>query len=390
MINRKSILGAVGTAPLLLNLPASEPVKKPKVKSVIYLFMGGGLSQLDSFNIYGINKENLGKSTALNSSADGIQVSNYFANMAKKMHQTCLINTMTTGQGAHPQAIYKMLTSYGMRSSIKHPEFGAWVNKELSTPKDSLPNFVQINQGREATAGFFPGKYAALTVLDPSDGIKYSQTHKTVPVNRFNKRLSLLDRINQDFDEKMADTSTKAYSDIYSNAVKFMKSEDLEAFKIEKEEASIKKLYDMKDKFNQGCLLAGRLVEKGVRFVKVTLGGWDHHDKIYSEFPSKAKSLDTGMAGLLEHLKEKGLFEDTLVVLATEFGRGIKVNVNHGRDHFPKAFSCLLAGGAVHGGKVYGKTSANGGEVLENPVEVTELNASIAHAMGMNLSLIHI
>lgn len=381
------MLGASSAlAPWLSAQDLAIPQPKAKVKSVIYLFMNGGMSQLDSFNLYGINKENLGNSKPISTSADGVQVSHYFPNMAKRMHQVCSINTMTTNQGAHPQAQYKMLTSYNMRSSIKHPELGAWASRQLSEPRDSLPNFIQINTNKEATSGFFPGKFSALSVEDASLGIRDSRRNKSIEAQRFDKRLNLLEKINRDFSEQYGAKDTESYQDIYANAVKFMKSEDLEAFDIHKEDKSIKDLYNMKDKFNTGCLLAARLVEKGVRFAQVQLGGWDHHDKIYSEFPGKAKSVDTGLSALMEHLQQKGLWDSTLIVLASEFGRGIKVNVNAGRDHFPNAFTCLLAGGAVKGGLVYGKTSPDGKDPIENPVQISDFNATIATAMGMDIS----
>lgn len=379
------MLGASSALAPLLGTEAVH-VPKAKVKSVIYLFMNGGMSQLDSFNIYGINKENLGNSKPISSSADGVQVSHYFPKLAKRMHQVCSINTLSTNQGAHPQAQYKMLTSYNMRSSIKHPELGSWVCRELSQPADSLPNFIQINTNKEGTAGFFPGKYAALSVEDANHGIRFSSRNKSIDAQRFDKRLNLLEKINRDFGEQYGTKDTESYQDIYTNAVKFMKSEDLEAFDINKEKESIKKLYDMKDKFNTGCLLAARLVEKGVRFVQVQLGGWDHHDKIYSEFPGKAKSVDSGMSALMEHLQQKGLWDSTMIVLASEFGRGITVNVNAGRDHFPNAFTCLLAGGAVKGGFVYGKTSPDGKEAIENPVQIADFNATIANSLGIDVN----
>lgn len=385
---RKPFLSLLGASAALSPHLSANPVHVPKarVKSVIYLFMNGGMSQLDSFNIYGINKENLGNSKPISSSADGVQVSHYFPNMAKRMHQVCSVNTMTTNQGAHPQAQYKMLTSYNMRSSIKHPELGSWACRELSQPTDSLPNFIQINTNKEATAGFFPGKYSALSVEDANHGIRFSSRNKSIDAQRFDKRLNLLEKINRGFGEQYGTKDTESYQDIYANAVKFMKSKDLEAFDIQKETDSIKRLYNMKDKFNTGCLLAGRLVEKGVRFVQVQLGGWDHHDKIYSEFPVKAKSVDTGMSALMEHLQQKGLWDSTMIVLASEFGRGIKVNVNAGRDHFPNAFTCLLAGGAVKGGFVYGKTSPDGKDPIENPVQISDFNATIADALGMDIT----
>jgi uncharacterized protein (DUF1501 family) len=141
------------------------------------------------------------------------------------------------------------------------------------------------------------------------------------------------------------------------------------------------------DSFGQGCLLARRLVEHGVRFVEVNLGGWDMHQDIYTRLPEKLSTLDQGLGALLGDLDGRGLLEDTLVVLTSEFGRTPKINQNSGRDHYPKAFSSVLWGGGVNGGQVYGKTD-KGIEVTENKVTVPDFNATIAYALGLPLDTV--
>ena len=139
------------------------------------------------------------------------------------------------------------------------------------------------------------------------------------------------------------------------------------------------------DAFGQGCLLARRLVENNVRFVEVSLGGWDTHQGNFVRVPERCDILDRGLATLLEDLHRRGLLDETLVVVATEFGRTPDINQNVGRDHYPKAFSCMLAGGGVKGGTIYGKTDKEGREVAENKVMVPDLNATIGYGLGLPL-----
>jgi uncharacterized protein (DUF1501 family) len=171
---------------------------------------------------------------------------------------------------------------------------------------------------------------------------------------------------------------------MYDDAIAMMKSEDLKAFDLTEEPDEMRAAYG-KDNFGQGCLLARRLVERGVRFVEVSLGGWDTHNANFVRVPELCDTLDKGLASLLADLNARGLLDETMVVLASEFGRTPTINQNVGRDHYPKAFSAIMAGGGIKGGQVYGKTDKEGREVVENKVEVPSINASIAFALGLPL-----
>jgi uncharacterized protein (DUF1501 family) len=171
---------------------------------------------------------------------------------------------------------------------------------------------------------------------------------------------------------------------MYDDAVKLMRSKDLAAFDLTAEPEAIKERYG-KNPFGQGCLLARRLLEHGVSFVEVNMGGWDTHNSNFVNVPEKAGVLDAALSTLLGDLERRGLLDDTLVVLATEFGRTPEINTNEGRDHHPQAFTCLLAGGGIKGGTLYGKTDERGAKILENPVTVTDFNATIGYALGLPL-----
>ena len=364
-----------------LNVSASS-TNQPEAKSVINIFLSGGLSQYDSFNME-VDPSVTAKSEIINSNVDGIRVSHHFPTLANHMDKLLVINSMKSNQGAHPAGIYKMLTSYDPRSSVTHPELGAWISKSLTTEQDSLPNFVSIGKGSAGTAGFFPGQWAALPVKSTSAGIDFVSRHPAVEEAAFSNRLGILDSLNQDFESGYGNADTKAYINTYQGSLKFMNSKDIDAFDLEIESKQIVDLYE-REEFSRKCMLAGRLVERGVRFVKVELGGWDYHDNIYGKLPDNAAKLDKGLSSLLTHLTEKGLLESTLVVVSTEFGRKPGINPNNGRDHHPDGFTCLLAGAGVKAGQVYGTTTKDGQHADDQVLDVTDFNATIAWRLGID------
>lgn len=362
---------------------AAVSYPKGTAKSVIYLYMSGGMSHLDSFDVKPENSEVRGDAGAIKTNVSGIRVSKFFPETAKHMDKIAVVNSLTTTQGAHEEGRYIMHTSYAKRGTIRHPDMGAWVTKLSGRISETLPPFVKVGGGgRSLGGGFFEPRYAALPVGDPKAGLQYSTRHRTVTEGVFNDRLSMLKQMNGTFQSKYKQKQVNAYDAMYKDAVKLMTSEDLKAFDIAQEDAKNAARYG-DNKFGQGVLLARRLVEKGVRFVEVNLGGWDNHNDIYSRFGENTNTLDTALSALLGDLKARGLLDSTLVVLATEFGRTPKINQNKGRDHYPKAFSGLLAGGGIKGGQVYGKTDAGGMNVIENKVKVQDFNATIASALGL-------
>lgn len=383
-MKRRNFLSQIGVTglslPFLNQAYATAPA--PKAKSVINLFLSGGLSQYDSFNVE-VDPAVVGNSKIIKSNVDGIRVSDYFPMLAQHMDKLLVINSMKSNQGAHPAGIYKMLTSYDPRSSVTHPELGAWISKRLTQEQDSLPNFVSIGKGSAGTAGFFPGQWSALPVKNTKAGIDYANRNAAVQENKFQNRLGILETLNQEFDQDYSTKDTRAYVDTYQGSLRFMNSKDIDAFDLQKESENIVKLYD-KQEFSRSCLLAGRLVERGVRYVKVELGGWDYHDNIYGKLPANASKLDKGLSSLLQHLSQKGLLESTLVVVSTEFGRKPKLNPNKGRDHHPDGFTCLMAGAGVKAGQIYGTTTKDGQSAAENAVDVTDFNATIAWRLGID------
>lgn len=362
-------------------------LKAGTAKNVIYLYMSGGMTHLDTFDPKP-GAETQGPVEAIETSANGVLISEYFPKLAKQMHNVAIVRSLSSTQGAHERGRYLMRTSYTQRGTIRHPAMGAWLLRLSDRTNKSLPGNVRIGgDSRHPGAGFMEAKYSPLPIGDPTAGLQNSKLPGNVGQEQFQKRLSLSDQLDQDFRARFNQKQVRSYTDAYSDAIRLMSSKELEAFNVYLEPEQTRLAYG-DDPFGQGCLLARRLVENDVRFVEVTMGGWDTHQSNFVRVPERAEILDQALASLLADLSDRGLLEKTLVVLATEFGRTPTINQNAGRDHYPKAFCGLLAGGGIRGGVAYGKTDEKGTEAVENSVEVPQFNATIAQALGLPLTKI--
>jgi uncharacterized protein DUF1501 len=355
-------------------------------RNVIYLYMAGGMSHLDTFDLKP-GSDVQGPIEARKTNADDVFVSQHFPLLAQRMDKVAVINGMSSTQGAHEQGRYFMHTSYEMRGTIQHPSLGAWVNQYRGKVNPNLPAHVTVGgAGPGENAGFFPSRYRPLPIGDATAGLQNASRPKHVDQQTFDRRMHRLEMMNAAFAAKNRAKEVKGYGDMYAEAVKLMSSADLAAFDLNGESAKVRAAYG-ENPFGQGCLLARRLVEHGVRFVEVTKGGWDTHNDNFDEMEEKCPEVDRALASLISDLEARGLLDETLIVLATEFGRTpeIVTERGNGRNHHPKAFSCLLAGGGIQGGRTWGKTDERGENVIENKVLVPDFNATIAHALGLPL-----
>jgi hypothetical protein len=387
-----STLLGVGLLPDIFTSPkahaafeGSSPLKQvATAKNVIYLYMSGGQSHLDTWDPKeGV--ETAGPTKPIKTSADGVRISEYLPRTAQQMHHVAVLNSLSSTQGAHEQGNYYMHTSYTLRGTIRHPGMGAWLNVFQGGGNSTLPNYVYVgNDSRHPGAGFFPAAQNPLYVNNPEQGLKNVKVQKGLTEERFAARMSLADDLDRGFRTTFPHRNVKAYSDMYDNAMAMMKSEDLKAFDLTEENEDLRKAYGT-EAFGQGCLLARRLVERGVRFVEVSLGGWDTHTANFVRVPELCETLDKGLSSLLADLNARGLLKETMVVLMSEFGRTPNINQNVGRDHYPKVFSGIMAGGGIQGGQIYGKSDAEGREVAENKVEIPDINATIAYGLGLPL-----
>ena len=366
------------------------PGKPASARHVIFLYMSGGMTHIDTFDPKPENADVMGETNAIATSADGIQIGHWLPETAKQMHNASLIRSLTSNQGAHQQANYLLHTSYQRRGTIKHPTLGSWVSRLSGKLNKTLPAQVRITGGSDVLgAGFLESKHGPLPLGNPSSGIQNSKAAKYLDETMYDGRLKTAQEFNKMFLGEYSQKQVRAYTDLYNDAVKLMSSKDLEAFDLTKETQETRDMYG-DDNFGQGCLLARRLVDTGVRFVEVQLGGWDMHNDVFGNMETRGATLDRGLSALLKDLERTGKLSNTMVVVASEFGRSPEVKAGRiGRDHHPTAFSAFLAGGVIKGGTVYGVSDERAHYVEEEGASVEDLNATIAHALGLKLEEIH-
>jgi hypothetical protein len=350
-------------------------------KQLIYLYMEGGMSHIDTFDLK-TGHENQGSTKAINTNVDGIRFTSHLPHLAKHADKLCIVNSLTSTAGDHEKGNYFMHTSYQQRATIRHPGLGAWHHKLKGKLNPTLPASVFV--GRESrfhgSGGFFEPEFEPLAINEPQSGLKYARA--LVEKTRFDRRLDLANDIDAEFLKRYHSKPIRAYGHMYADAVRLMDSPDLAAFDIHKEDEKTKSRYGS-EPFGQGCLLARRLIERNVRTVEVSFGGWDTHQNNFTSIPELCHTMDQAVAALLDDLERIGKLDDTIVVLTTEFGRTPLINQNIGRDHYPQAFTSVLAGGGFKSGYVHGKTSEGAEEVIEGSMTIPDFNATIAHALGV-------
>ncbi|RFC51163.1 MAG: Uncharacterized conserved protein, DUF1501 family [Verrucomicrobia bacterium] len=344
-------------------------------KSVIMLTLSGGMSHLDTFD----PKEgpSQGPKKGMGTSA-GFQVSEYLPETAKVARHLCVVRSMTAKVGVHEQARYLMRTGFEKRGTVVHPMLGSWAHHYLGASHETLPSTVCVNRNSGSGNGFFPATMAPLPVLDPAEGLRNVVPGATG--ERQEARLALLGEMDRGFEGKVKDGSVKAYTEFYESTMQLMKGKDLAAFDLAKEGAAEREAYGA-GRFAQGCLLARRLVEHGVRFVEVESGGWDMHRDLEGGMEDEGAQFDRAFAALVSDLERRGLLATTLVVVATEFGRKPEFE-GGGRGHHPGVFSWVLAGAGMKRGYVHGASDKRGASPESGAVTVGDLHATIGHALG--------
>ena len=347
-----------------------------KAKRVIFIQLNGGMSHIDTFDPKtGANK---GPAAALSTKA-GFQVTEFLPETAKVAGKISVIRSMTAKVGVHASAAYLMRTGFEQRGVIQHPNLGAWAQHFLGSSSKTLPSSVCVGRSANQGNGWFPAAFLPLPIQSPSGGL---QNIKALGDDALMaKRTGLLKQIDAGFGQKVPDENVKAYNEFYDATFQLMKSSDLKAFDLTAESAETKALYGT-SRFGQGCLLARRLVENGVRFVEVAHGGWDMHATLEDRMKDVGGDFDRVFAALIRDLEAKGMLDTTLVAVVTEFGRKPDFS-GGGRGHHPLAFSTVLAGGGVKRGYVQGASDAKGYAPDGEGVSPGSLHATIAHAAGL-------
>ncbi len=403
-----SVAGTFGLSlsrwlPALAEEAAGNATRK---RACILLWMTGGPSQTDTFDLKP-GHENGGEFQPIKTSVPGLEISEHLPKLAKVMEHVAPIRSMATKEGDHSRGTYVMRTGYAATGPVQYPTMGSLLSKELASPGAELPDYVSIAPYRflnpaAYSPGFLGPKYAPLVVgsqnsignvqyTDEALKVRNLQHPDKIEVARADARLDLLNGLEEDFAKARPGVTATSHRTAYEQAVRMMRSEAVKAFNLDEEPDALRDRYG-RNLFGQGCLLARRLVERGVPFVEVSLNGvqgtnsfaWDTHQNNFEAVKALLGVLDPGWATLISDLKDRGLLDSTLIVWMGEFGRTPKINNNKGRDHFPNAWSTVLAGGGIQGGQSIGKTSADGMTVEDRPVTHSDLMATICQALGLD------
>jgi len=349
-----------------------------KAKRVIFLFIGGGLTHIDTFDPKTGPSKGPGGIVATKA---GDQFGSWLGKTARVADKMTVIRSMSAKIGTHREASYFMRTAYKESSTIQHPMLGAYAQAKLGKSHEVLPSTVSVCRDAGYGNGFLPASMSPLPILDPEAGLQYIKP--TGELADLQASLDQLNQLDEPFREHYPDRNVKAYTDFYDDAIRLMGGKDGEAFDLSKEPKEVREAYGL-TKFGQGCLLARRLVESGVRFVEVQFGGWDFHKNLVQGLEEQAPILDHVYSTLITDLDQRGMLDDTLVVLTSEFGRTPTIK-SGGRNHHPAAFSAALVGAGTRAGYIHGATDELGKSVAEKPVTPGDLHATIGWAMGIDL-----
>jgi uncharacterized protein (DUF1501 family) len=363
---------------------ASVPQRK---RSCILLWMAGGPAQTDTFDMKP-GHPNGGPFKEVATAASGMRFSEHLPRLARQARRLAVVRSMQTREGDHGRATAHLRTGYTPQGSIRFPSLGALASHELADAGADLPGFVSVMpQGAFAqpsvAAGFLGPRHAPLFVNGGARGLQVQDLQVRVSSERAGERLALLREMEAPFLGSRPGPGAATHVTAYDRAVRLQRQAAARAFDLSAEPDRMREKYGP-SLFSQGCLLARRLVERGVPFVEVTLGGWDTHDNNFEQVKALCGVLDPAWAALLDDLAQRGLLDSTLVVWMGEFGRTPGVNPRNGRDHYPNAWSVVLGGGGIKGGAVVGRTSRSGLAVEDRPVKAPDLMATICLAMGLD------
>jgi hypothetical protein len=360
----------------------------PKAESCIFIFMAGGLTHLDSFDPKPYAPiEYRGELGSVQTNTGDV-IGGQLPKLAQTADKMAIVRSMTHGEAAHERGTHNMMTGYRPSPSLVYPSMGSVVAHEYG-PRQDLPPYISIpSPSQYAGTGYLSSAYGPFSVggEPANDGFKVQDLNLAggVSPERMEKRKSLLTSVDDHFRQLESSDALEAMDTYYQRAYALISSQNArEAFNIGAEPAEVRDRYG-RHAFGQRLLLARRLVESGARFVSVVDGGWDNHENIKGAMQGKLPYVDQGLSVLLTDLAERGLLDKTLVVLSTEFGRTVKLNPDGGRDHWPKAFSVVLAGGGIKGGTIHGSTNAYGSEPNDSPVGPEDMAATMYTLLGID------
>ncbi|MEQ8855476.1 DUF1501 domain-containing protein [Gimesia sp.] len=388
--------GGIGlTLPEFLRIKSAQAeqkyyeTKEGTAKSVIFIYLPGGAAHQETWDPKPYAPvEYRGPMGSIETNVAGVRFNEKLAKTAKIMDKLTVCRSMSHGEAAHERGTHNMFTGYRPSPALQFPSMGSVVTHEFG-PRNSMPQYVCIpNQPNEfAGTGYLSSSFAPFSVgSDPaSNGFKVRDLNLPGGVDdkRFTRRRSLLDAVNDHFVTKEKADSLDAVDTFYKQAYDMVSSKaSQEAFDLDKEDAKVRDAYG-RNQAGARMLLSRRLVEAGARFVTMTYGGWDMHDRIQTGIERNLPSFDQAFSTLITDLYDRGLLDSTLVCVCSEFGRTPKINGTAGRDHWPKVFSLVMAGGGIKGGQVYGSSDAIASEPEDKPLSVMDWASTIYHCMGI-------
>ncbi|MEO1618469.1 MAG: DUF1501 domain-containing protein [Planctomycetota bacterium] len=380
---------------------------KAQGRHCVILWMSGGPSQIDTFDLKP-NHVNGGPFSEIATSAPGLRFSEHLPKLAKQADQLAVLRGMSTKEGDHQRGTTLMRTGHVQGGPVAYPAIGCSLSKSLANPDCKLPGYVTITPGALSAGSLKPGflgpRYAATTVrasaTNSATGIleritgngfadlRVDHLQSDVPVNsaRYQTRLELWESMQRSFLRERSAQNVITQDTVYRAAIEMLGSEAKDAFDLSREPDEVREAYGQ-GTFGQGCLMARRLIERGVPIVEVTLGdglGWDTHAENFDRVKELSAQLDAGWSTLMTELSERGLLETTTLLWAGEFGRTPQINTNNGRDHFPQAFTTVLGGAGIAGGQAYGATGDDGMEVVDGKLNQQDLLATLCSALGVD------
>jgi uncharacterized protein DUF1501 len=381
---------------------ADEAARQPaRRRACILLWMSGGPSQMDTFDLKP-GHANGGPFHEIETSVPGVKFSEHLPQLARQADQLTIIRSMTSKEGDHARATSFAHAGYLAQGPIRYPTFGSLIANQLGRADAELPDFVSIAPNRALSPsaydpGFLGARFAPLMVGGESVGgaedvlkVEDLRPARNITREQLDSRLQKLQSLNGRFFEHYQGPPTFSYRAAYDRAVRLMQSQAASAFAQDEEAAEIRDAYG-RNRFGQGCLLARRLVERGVPFVEVTLNGvdqqqigWDTHAENFDRVKQLSQVLDPAWGSLIKDLKQRGLLDDTLIVWMGEFGRTPAINQSNGRDHYPQAWTAVLSGGGLKNGQAIGRTSADGMTVEDRPVTIPDLLATICQGLEID------
>ncbi|HYH65175.1 MAG TPA: DUF1501 domain-containing protein [Urbifossiella sp.] len=399
----------VGLSGWLGRLAAAGAAQPGRSRACILLWMNGGPSQLDTFDPKP-DHDNGGPVRAIPTTVPGLRISEYLPRLAGRAEHLAVVRGMATREADHGRGSYLVRTGRVPGGPLRYPSVGSFVGKELERPDAALPGSVSIAPFRQLSPeaygpGFLGPRYAPLVVaeneLEPPAAaddvarllrVRDLDRPPGITDARGTARAAFLGDIDAEFLAEHPGAAGDGHRTAYRRAAALARSAGAEAFDLTAEPAAVRDRYG-RTLFGQGCLLARRLVERGVPFVEVTLSsapgvgngiGWDTHTDNFETVKKLCAVLDPAWAMLIDDLKARGLLDTTTIVWAGEFGRTPRINPQRGRDHWANSWSAVLAGGGVKGGQALGRTSADGTEVTDRPVSVPDLLATVCTALKLD------